>query len=38
MRTYLCSQYLGTLTDPAIETVVEFARDDPSSGVTVFAS
>jgi len=38
MRTYLRSQYLGTLTDPAVETVVEFARDAPSSGATVFVS
>jgi len=38
MRTYLRSQYLGTLTDPAVETVVEFARAAPSPGATVFVS
>lgn len=38
MRTYLRSQYLSTLSDPAIETVVEYAAEAPSAGATVFVS
>ncbi len=38
MRTDLRSQYLPTLSDAAIETVVDHAADAPSSGATVFVS
>jgi len=38
MRTDLRSQYLATLPDPAIETIVSHAADAPSSGATVFVS
>ena len=38
MRTYLRSQYLATLSTPAIDTIVEYAEDAPSSGATVFVS
>jgi len=38
MRTYLRSQYLSTLSDPAIDTIVERAADAPSPGATVFVS
>ena len=38
MRTYLRSQYLSTLSDPAIEAIVEAAETAPSAGATVFIS
>lgn len=37
-RTYLKSQYLETLSDSAIETILDHARDPPSPGSTVFVS
>jgi FAD/FMN-containing dehydrogenase len=38
IRTYLRSQYLETLPDAAIGTIVEYGEDPPSSGATVFVS
>ena len=38
MRTYLRSQYLRTLPEPAIETIAAYAGRAPSSGATVFVS
>lgn len=38
MRTYVRSQYLATLSDRAIETIVEYTQRAPSSGATVFVS
>ncbi len=38
MRTYLRSQYLWTLPEPAIETIAAYAGRAPSSGATVFVS
>lgn len=37
-RSYVRSQFLETLSDPAIDTIVEHATDVPSAGATVFAS
>jgi FAD/FMN-containing dehydrogenase len=37
-RTDLRSQYLATLSDPAIDTLVAYAEDAPSPGATVFVS
>ena len=37
-RTYVRSQFLETLSEPAVDTIVEFGKDVPSSGATVFAS
>ena len=38
MRTFLRSQYLDDLSDAAIETLVDQAREAPSAGTTVFCS
>jgi FAD/FMN-containing dehydrogenase len=38
MRTYLRSQYVETLTDDVVDTIVEYSADAPSSGATVFVS
>jgi hypothetical protein len=38
MRTYLRSQYVETLSDDVVDTVVEYVTDAPSSGATVFVS
>ena len=38
MRTSLRSQYLASLPDAAVETIVEHAGDAPSAGATVFVS
>jgi len=38
MRTALRSQYLPRLSDDAVETIEEHARDAPSAGATVFLS
>lgn len=37
-RTYVRSQYLETLPDPAIDTMVEYTEAVPSPGATVFVS
>lgn len=37
-RTYVRSQYLETLSDPAIDTIVEYTETVPSPGATVFVS
>lgn len=38
MRTYLRSQYMKHLSDDAIQTILQYAVDAPSSGSTVFIS
>jgi FAD/FMN-containing dehydrogenase len=38
MRTYLRSQYVETVSDGVVETIVEYTTDAPSSGATVFVS
>lgn len=38
MRTHLRSQYLETLSDAAIDTIVTHTAESPSSGSTVFVS
>ncbi|MEF8800921.1 MAG: FAD-binding oxidoreductase [Halapricum sp.] len=38
MRTYLRSQYVETLSDTVVETLIEYITDAPSSGATVFVS
>ena len=38
MRTDLRSQYLATVSEPAIQTLVEYANRAPSAGATVFIS
>lgn len=38
LRTDLRSQYLDELSDGAIETIVEHAREAPSAGATIFCS
>ena len=38
VRTYVRSQYLEVLSDPAIDTIVEYTETVPSPGATVFVS
>lgn len=38
LRTHLRSNYLSTLTEPAVESIVEHAEQAPSGGATVFVS
>jgi len=38
IRTDLRSQYVATLSDAAIDTIVEYVADPPSAGATVFVS
>jgi FAD/FMN-containing dehydrogenase len=38
MRTYLRSQYVETLSDSVVDTIIEYTTDAPSSGATVFVS
>jgi FAD/FMN-containing dehydrogenase len=38
MRTYLRSQYVETLSDDVVDTLIDYSTDTPSSGATVLVS